>query len=93
VRQFISRAKIILLASHSIALCRAMCTKALILNKERSFFGGIEEGWIGYAHLRGRPRVARRQAAHEVAQPLQRASSISSADDAQSFSISWSAWL
>ena len=51
--QFISRAKIILLASHSIELCRAMCTKALILNKgTQVFFGDIEEGLDRYAHLR-----------------------------------------
>jgi ABC-2 type transport system ATP-binding protein/lipopolysaccharide transport system ATP-binding protein len=56
VRQFISRAKIIALASHSIELCRAMCTKALILNKgTQVFFGGIEEGLDRYAHLREGP--------------------------------------
>jgi ABC-2 type transport system ATP-binding protein/lipopolysaccharide transport system ATP-binding protein len=56
VRQFISRAKIILLASHSIELCRAMCTKALILNKgAQVFFGDIEEGLERYAHLRDSP--------------------------------------
>jgi ABC-2 type transport system ATP-binding protein/lipopolysaccharide transport system ATP-binding protein len=48
VRQFISRAKIILLASHSIELCRAMCTKALILNKgTQVFFGTLRRGWVG----------------------------------------------
>jgi ABC-2 type transport system ATP-binding protein/lipopolysaccharide transport system ATP-binding protein len=56
VRQFISRAKIILLASHSIELCRAMCTKALILNKGTPvFFGAIEEGLDRYIHLRDSP--------------------------------------
>jgi ABC-2 type transport system ATP-binding protein/lipopolysaccharide transport system ATP-binding protein len=56
VRQFISRAKIIVLASHSIELCRALCTKALILNKgTQVFFGGIEEGLDRYAHLREGP--------------------------------------
>jgi ABC-type polysaccharide/polyol phosphate transport system ATPase subunit len=50
VQQFVSRARIMLLASHSIALCRAMCTKALVLSKgECSFFGEIEEGFKVYA--------------------------------------------
>jgi ABC-2 type transport system ATP-binding protein/lipopolysaccharide transport system ATP-binding protein len=56
VQQFISRAKIIVLASHSIELCRAMCTKALILNKgTQVFFGDIEEGLDRYAQLRNGP--------------------------------------
>jgi len=50
VQQFVSRARIMLLASHSIALCRAMCTKALVLSKgEAIFFGDIEEGFKVYA--------------------------------------------
>jgi ABC-type polysaccharide/polyol phosphate transport system ATPase subunit len=52
VQQFVSRARIMLLASHSIALCRAMCSKALVLSKgEAIFFGEIEEGFRIYAGL------------------------------------------
>jgi len=52
VQQFVSRARIILLASHSIDLCRAMCTKALVLSQgEEVFFGDIEEGFKAYAGL------------------------------------------
>jgi ABC-type polysaccharide/polyol phosphate transport system ATPase subunit len=53
VKQFIDRAKIILLASHSVALCRAICTKGLVLEKGRSeFFGGIDEAYECYGLLR-----------------------------------------
>jgi ABC-2 type transport system ATP-binding protein/lipopolysaccharide transport system ATP-binding protein len=52
VEQFVSRARIIMLASHSIELCRAMCTKALVLSKgEEVFFGDIEEGFKAYARM------------------------------------------
>ncbi len=52
VQNFVSRARIMLLASHSDALCRAMCTKALVLSKgEGVFFGDIEEGFKVYAAL------------------------------------------
>jgi ABC-type polysaccharide/polyol phosphate transport system ATPase subunit len=45
---FIHRAKILLLASHSTELCQLLCNKALLLsNGARAFFGGIEEGfWL-----------------------------------------------
>lgn len=53
VQQFVSRAKIILLASHSKELCRALCSKALLLSKgERVFFGEIEGAFERYAQLR-----------------------------------------
>lgn len=52
LEQFISRARIIMLASHSPELCRAMCSKALVLSKgEGVFFGGIDEGYKVYADL------------------------------------------
>jgi ABC-2 type transport system ATP-binding protein len=52
VQQFVSRARILLLASHSEVLCRSMCNKALVLSKgEVAFFGDIEEGYRVYASL------------------------------------------
>ena len=52
VKQFVSRARILLLASHSVDLCRAMCSKALVLSKgEAVFFGEVEEGFKVYASL------------------------------------------
>lgn len=52
VEQFVSRARIIMLASHSLDLCRALCSKALVLSKgEAVFFGDIEEGFKAYAAL------------------------------------------
>jgi ABC-type polysaccharide/polyol phosphate transport system ATPase subunit len=51
--EFISRAKIMLMASHSTDFCRAMCNKALLVaNGRRLFFGDIEEGLSRYAELR-----------------------------------------
>ena len=51
-KQFVSRARILLLASHSADLCRAMCSKALVLSKgEAVFFGEVEEGFKVYASL------------------------------------------
>jgi ABC-type polysaccharide/polyol phosphate transport system ATPase subunit len=53
VRQFVGRAKIMLLASHSKELCAALCSKALLLSKgERIYFGDIEEAFERYAQLR-----------------------------------------
>jgi ABC-2 type transport system ATP-binding protein/lipopolysaccharide transport system ATP-binding protein len=52
VHQFVSRARILLLASHSVDLCRSMCNKALVLSKgEAVFFGDVEEGFKVYAGL------------------------------------------
>ena len=52
VEQFVSRARIIMLASHSLELCRALCSKALVMSKgEAVFFGDIEEGFKAYAAL------------------------------------------
>src|SRR5690349_5874558 len=52
VQDFVSRARIMLLASHSIALCRAMCNKALVMRQgETAFFGDIEEGFKVYASI------------------------------------------
>jgi ABC-2 type transport system ATP-binding protein/lipopolysaccharide transport system ATP-binding protein len=52
VKQFVSRARIMLLASHSIDLCRAMCSKALLMCKgEGVFFGDIDEAFDRYAKM------------------------------------------
>ena len=52
IERFVSRAQILLLASHSQVLCRAMCNKALVLSKgEALFFGDIEKGYQIYAGL------------------------------------------
>jgi ABC-type polysaccharide/polyol phosphate transport system ATPase subunit len=48
--QFLSRAKIMIMASHAIDFCRAMCNKALVIaNGRRTFFGDVEEGLSRYA--------------------------------------------
>ena len=53
VEQFVSRAKIILLATHSQELSRALCCKALLLSKgEKVYFGDIDEAFARYAQLR-----------------------------------------
>lgn len=52
VSQFVSRARILLLASHSKELCRSMCSKALVLSKgENVFFGDVDEGYDVYERL------------------------------------------
>ena len=51
--EFINRAKIMMMASHALDFCRAMCNKALLLgNGQLIFFGDIEEGLSRYAELR-----------------------------------------
>jgi len=52
VQQFVSRARILLLASHSQDLCRAMCSKALVLSKgEGVYFGDVDQAFDAYARL------------------------------------------
>src|SRR4029079_2763905 len=52
IQQFVGRAKILLLASHSRELCRALCNKALLLAKgEVVFIGDVEEAFSQYAKL------------------------------------------
>jgi ABC-type polysaccharide/polyol phosphate transport system ATPase subunit len=52
VHDFVSRAKIMVLASHSYGLCKALCNKALLLSKgSRIFFGDIDEGFKRYGEL------------------------------------------
>jgi ABC-type polysaccharide/polyol phosphate transport system ATPase subunit len=52
VKEFVSRARILILATHSIDLCRSMCSKALLLSKgEGIFFGDIEEAFRRYTNL------------------------------------------
>jgi ABC-2 type transport system ATP-binding protein/lipopolysaccharide transport system ATP-binding protein len=49
VQKFVSGARIIVLASHSAELCRAICNKAVLLSKGRQvFFGGIDEAFERY---------------------------------------------
>ena len=51
-QEFISRAKIMMMASHAVDFCRAMCNKALLLaNGRLEFFGDVEEGFRRYAEL------------------------------------------
>ncbi|HXW23551.1 MAG TPA: ATP-binding cassette domain-containing protein [Xanthobacteraceae bacterium] len=46
---FAGRAKIMVLASHSVDLCRALCNKALVMSKgSRVFFGDIDEAFERY---------------------------------------------
>jgi ABC-2 type transport system ATP-binding protein/lipopolysaccharide transport system ATP-binding protein len=53
VKRFLGQAKIIVLASHSVELCRAICNKALLMaNGRQEFFGDIDEGFDRYAKLR-----------------------------------------
>jgi ABC-type polysaccharide/polyol phosphate transport system ATPase subunit len=48
-QQFIGQAKILIMASHALDFCRAMCTKALLLANGRVvFFGDVEEGLSRY---------------------------------------------
>ena len=50
IAHFMNRAKIILLASHSQALCRAICNKAVWLAKGRTVFcGEVDEAFRRYA--------------------------------------------
>jgi ABC-2 type transport system ATP-binding protein/lipopolysaccharide transport system ATP-binding protein len=52
-RDFINRAKIMIIASHAIEFCRAMCNKALLLSNGRLvFFGDFEEALRRYAEVR-----------------------------------------
>jgi ABC-2 type transport system ATP-binding protein/lipopolysaccharide transport system ATP-binding protein len=52
VQKFVSGARIIVLASHSIELCRSLCNKAMLLSKGRQvFFGGIDEGLDEYGRM------------------------------------------
>jgi ABC-2 type transport system ATP-binding protein/lipopolysaccharide transport system ATP-binding protein len=60
IQRFVSQARILLLASHSIELCRALCTKALLLSKgEQTFFGDIDEAYEKYTQMTVEMRRAR----------------------------------
>jgi ABC-type polysaccharide/polyol phosphate transport system ATPase subunit len=49
-KDFVSRARIMVLASHSVDLCKAICNKALLLSKgSRVFFGDVDEAFERYA--------------------------------------------
>jgi len=50
VQQFVGGAKILLLASHSREVCRALCNKALLMSKgEAVYFGDVEEAYAEYS--------------------------------------------
>jgi ABC-type polysaccharide/polyol phosphate transport system ATPase subunit len=52
IKQSVGRIKIILLASHSLELCRSLCNKALLMTKgEVAFFGDVEEAFLRYAKV------------------------------------------
>lgn len=52
IQQFVGQAKILVLASHSKELCRALCNKALLMSKgEAVFFGDVEEAFGHYSKL------------------------------------------
>ena len=51
-RDFVSRTRIMVVASHSIELCKAICNKALLMAKgTRVFFGDVDEAFRRYAEL------------------------------------------
>ncbi len=50
IERFLGTARIIVLASHSVDLCRKICTKAILLAKGREvFFGDIDEAFRRYS--------------------------------------------
>ena len=50
IERFLGTARIIVLASHSVELCRKICTKAILLAKGHPvFFGNIDEAFDLYA--------------------------------------------
>lgn len=52
IRQLIGRTKILLLASHSLELCRSLCNKALLMSKgEAVYLGQVEETFARYAQV------------------------------------------
>lgn len=55
VTSFVNRARIIVLASHSVELCRSICNKALLLSGgQQIFFGDIDTAFESYDRLRAR---------------------------------------
>jgi len=52
VQRLVEQAKILVLATHSRELCRALCNKAVLMSKgEVNFFGDIEEAFSRYSKL------------------------------------------
>jgi ABC-type polysaccharide/polyol phosphate transport system ATPase subunit len=52
IQRLIGRAKILLLASHSLELCRSLCDKALLMSKgEAIYLGQVEEAFARYAQV------------------------------------------
>jgi ABC-type polysaccharide/polyol phosphate transport system ATPase subunit len=49
---FVNRARIMVLASHSVELCKAICNKGLLMAKgSRVFFGDVDEAFGRYAEM------------------------------------------
>jgi ABC-type polysaccharide/polyol phosphate transport system ATPase subunit len=52
IQKLVGGAKILLLASHSLELCRSLCNKALLMSKgEAVYLGGLEEAFARYAQV------------------------------------------
>jgi len=50
VQRFMGAARVVVLASHSIELCRKICSKAVLMSKGHEvFFGDIDEAFARYA--------------------------------------------
>lgn len=52
IKRFVHNARIIVLASHSQELCRALCSKAVLMAKgSEVFFGDVDDAYRRYAEL------------------------------------------
>jgi ABC-type polysaccharide/polyol phosphate transport system ATPase subunit len=52
IRKLIGRTKILLLASHSLELCRSLCNKALLMSKgEAIYLGEVEDAFTHYGQV------------------------------------------
>jgi homopolymeric O-antigen transport system ATP-binding protein len=52
IKKLVGGIKILMLASHSLELCRSLCNKALLMSKgEAVFFGDVEEAFVRYAQV------------------------------------------
>jgi ABC-type polysaccharide/polyol phosphate transport system ATPase subunit len=52
IHKLVGRTEILLLASHSLELCRSLCNKALLMSKgEAIYLGQIEEAFARYAQV------------------------------------------
>lgn len=56
MQRFVGKARIILLATHSLELCRSLCNRALVLSRGANiFFGDLEDGISHYQNSRRDP--------------------------------------